>query len=265
VALAGALKMVAKTSDEKIAFLIRRRFHDQWRLRIIELSDPRAQALQQFESELKNLPISTLDECYIEAVEDYNREREEAEERADRLESFSQPDAFADFRFWCTLESWSLDETAALLLGKDPRKVSSFGVGHIRHGSPFRRTFEALKSKLNRAHADRKLLERNRPADVVGWAERVAVPVPEQLSAYLETDGGIPIEGRERISMLKLILGMATKHYAYDAGAAKSAVPKQIADDLADFGLKLHPQTIGTYLREATASLPAKANKKELR
>jgi hypothetical protein len=258
--------MAAKTYAEKLDFLIRRRFPDQWQLRKRELPDPRAEALHQFESELNSLPRSTLDEHYIRAVEECNREQTEAEERADRLEFFNQPDAAADFRFWCALESWSLDETAALLLGKDPRKVSSFGGNHlIRHGSPFRRAFEDLKSKLVRAHADQKLLDRNRPSDIVGWAERVGVFVPEQLSAYLEISGGVPIEGRERASMLKLILGMARKHYAYEAGAAKSPVPKQIADDLAELGLKLHPQTVGTYLREATASLLAKTNKKELR
>jgi hypothetical protein len=258
--------MVAKTYDEKLDFLIRRRFPNQWQLKNRELPDPEVKALQQFEIELNSLPPSTLDEHYIQAVEEYTREQEEAEERADRLEFFNRPDANADFRFWCALESWSLDETTSLLLGKDPRKVSSFGVTHVvRHGSPFRRAFEDLKSKLVRAREDRKLSDQNRPSDIVGWAERVGVFVPEQLSAYLEMGGGVPIEGRERASMLKLILGMARKHYAYDAEAAKGPVPKLIANDLADLGLKLHPQTIGTYLREAAASLPAKTNKKELR
>src|SRR5262249_50726917 len=103
------------------------------------------------------------------------------------------------------------------------------------------------------------------PLNFVTWAEKVGVHVPAQLSVQLETAGGIPIEGRERASMLKLIIGMATKHYGFDFEAAKSPAPKQIADDLAAEGYSLDPETVRKFLREAAASLPAKTNKKNLR
>jgi hypothetical protein len=116
--------MLARTHNEKLEFLIRRRFPDYWELRNEELPNPRVEALQQYETELANLPQSSFDEHYIRAVEEFSGEQAAAEERADRLEFFNRPDAVADFRFWCQLGGWSIDEAAALLLGKNPEKVS---------------------------------------------------------------------------------------------------------------------------------------------
>jgi hypothetical protein len=214
--------MPIATYAEKLRFLIARRFPDYGQLQEKGLADPGVEALQQYETELANLSRSTLDEQYVQAIEERNREQEEAEERADRLEFFNQSDAAADFRFWCALEFWSLAEAAALLLGKDPRKVSPYRFNYVGRSSPFLRAFEDLMAKLTRAVTDGKLKKANRPSNIVDWAEHVGISVPEPLSANLETSGGITIEGRERASMLKLILGMAKKHYAYDAGAAKS-------------------------------------------
>jgi hypothetical protein len=257
--------MSVKTHAEKLRFLVSRRFPDHWKLGITETPNPHLEAVRQYETELASMPKLTLDERYIQAMEEHTREQEEAEERADRVEFFSQPDAAADFRFWCQLEEWSIDEAAALLLGKDPEKVRPSSLYNTRHGSPFRRGFQDLKAKLSRAVRDGKLQERDSPSNFFAWAERIGVPVPPELSARLEAGGGIPIEGRERASMLKLIIGMALTHYDYDPAVAKSPVPRQIADHLFAAGAGLNPETVRKFLQEASALLPPQTNKKELR
>jgi hypothetical protein len=211
------------------------------------------------------LPQADFDEHYILAVEEANRERAAAVDRADRLEFFNQPDANAEFRFWCHLEHWSLEEATALLLGKNPTRVSSGSLHSVKHESPFRQSFQNLKAKLHRAVLDGKLKERDSPSSFVGWAERIGVAVPPELSARLEAGGGIPIEGRVRASMLKLIIGMALTHYDYDPAVAKSPVPKQIADHLFAAGVGLNSETVRKFLQEASALLPPRTNKKELR
>jgi hypothetical protein len=246
---------------EKIRFLIGRRFPDY--ARHGKVPDVQVDALRQYETELKKLPRPTLDEHYIRAVEDFNREQEEAEERADRLEFFNRPDAAADFRYWCHLERWSVDETAALLLGKNPEKVSSSSLYSTSHGSPFRRAFQELKAKLSRAVDDGKLQKRDTPSNFFGWAERIGVPVPPELSARLEAGGDISIEGRERTSLHKLVIGMAVKFYGYDPSEPKSPVPSKIANDLAAFELDLTPETVRKYLRDASGQLGRNANKKD--
>ena len=250
---------------EKLGFLIGRRFPDHWKLRQKELPDGRVEALMQYETELANLPRSTIDEQYVQAVEEHVREQQEAEERADRLEFFNQPDAAADFRFWCDLEEWSLEEATALFLSKDPRKVSANRFTYLRQASPFRRAFEALRSRLDRAVVDGKLGQRNKPSAVVDWAKRVGVAVPGVLSEQLETAPAVHIDRRELATLHRLIIGMATKFYGYDASASRSPIPTRIVNDLADFGLELSPETVRTHLREASKLLPSNANKKELR
>ena len=133
--------MLARNSNEKLQFLVSRRFPDYWRQHKLEPADPRLEAIQEYEHELAKLSRPALDERYMQAVDEDTRERQEAEERTDRLEFFNQPDAVADFRFWCHLERWSLEDATALLLGKDPQKVSPGRIRGIRHESPFRQAF----------------------------------------------------------------------------------------------------------------------------
>jgi hypothetical protein len=248
--------MSARSYTEKLQFLVSRRFPDYWRQHKMDASDPRISAIREYETELASLPASAFDELYIQAVDEHTREQQEAEKRADRLEFFNQPDAAADFRFWCHLERWSLDDATALLLAKDPQKVYPGKLQWIRHESPFRQAFEGLKSKLVRAKHDGKLKDGDSPANFVGWAKAVGVPIPEELLAHVDLIGASPIEGRERVSLLKLIIGMVTKHYDYAPGDQKSAVPKKIADDLAGHGIEISQETVRKYLREASDLLP---------
>ena len=65
----------------------------------------------------------------------------------------------------------------------------------------------------------------------------------------------------ERNNLLKLVIGMAVKGYSYEPAAKKSPTPKEIADDLADLGISIDPDTVRKYLKEsANTVLPAKAS-----
>ena len=60
-----------------------------------------------------------------------------------------------------------------------------------------------------------------------------------------------PVGTKERNTFLKWILGMAViANYGYDHHAARSPVPKEIADDLAALGISLDEDTIRSKLRE---------------
>jgi hypothetical protein len=65
-----------------------------------------------------------------------------------------------------------------------------------------------------------------------------------------------PLGARERESLLRLIVGMAIKGYAYNPKAAKNTATKEIADDLRLLGLALDEDTIRKYLSEAKDHLP---------
>jgi hypothetical protein len=65
-----------------------------------------------------------------------------------------------------------------------------------------------------------------------------------------------PLGARERDSMLKLVIGMAIKGYAYDPKAGRSGAAREIAGDLQSAGLALDEDTIRKYLNEAKGLLP---------
>jgi len=63
-----------------------------------------------------------------------------------------------------------------------------------------------------------------------------------------------PISTTERNSLMRMVIGMAIKGYGYDVQAAKSAIPKQIEDDLAELGIAISDDTVRKYLREAAST-----------
>jgi hypothetical protein len=250
---------------EKVSLLISRRFPDAWKLE--GATNPRAEELQQYKRELADLTESALDDRYVPAVEEQTREKEQSEEQADRLQFFNQPDAAADFRYWCTLKSWTLGEATALLFGKDPRKVSRLTLHRLKTTSPFAQRFDKLSSQFFRAKDDGAVKDCDSPYHLVDWALSAGISVPADLISVLKTTemgSGPAMEGRERASLLKLVLGMAMRHYAFDPTVAKSGAAKQIADDLAATGHELTPETVRKFLREAVGLLAPKTNKKEL-
>jgi hypothetical protein len=62
--------------------------------------------------------------------------------------------------------------------------------------------------------------------------------------------------GKERDSLLKLVIGMAIRGYGYDPKAGRSPTAKDIAGDLALVGLPLDEDTVRKYLFEAKELLP---------
>ena len=66
---------------------------------------------------------------------------------------------------------------------------------------------------------------------------------------------------RERETLLKIVVGMAIKGYAYNPNSAKNTATKDIATDLAGLGINVSDDTVRKYLREAVSTvLPATAS-----
>lgn len=65
-----------------------------------------------------------------------------------------------------------------------------------------------------------------------------------------------PINSKERDTLLKMVIGMAVKGYAYDPKAKKSSSIKDISDDLTSLGISLDADTIRKWIKEAAEILP---------
>jgi hypothetical protein len=64
------------------------------------------------------------------------------------------------------------------------------------------------------------------------------------------------ISSRERETMLKIIIGLAIGGYGYPRSGQRSAVPKELANDLEELGIKVSDDTIRNLLNEARDLLP---------
>ena len=64
-----------------------------------------------------------------------------------------------------------------------------------------------------------------------------------------------PLGTTEKNSLLKLVIGMAIKGYSYNVEAKRSAVPSEIAGDLAKLGMSIDVDTVRRYLAMATTDV----------
>ena len=78
----------------------------------------------------------------------------------------------------------------------------------------------------------------------------------EELKATAADTARAQLGGRERDSLLKLVIGMAVKGYTYKPGASKSPIPTEIADDLALLGISLDVDTVRKWLKAGAELLP---------
>lgn len=67
--------------------------------------------------------------------------------------------------------------------------------------------------------------------------------------------------GRERESLLKLVIGMAVGGYRFDPSAGRSDVIPEISSDLERAGVPLDPDTVRRWVREGAVLLPPEALK----
>jgi regulator of replication initiation timing len=102
--------------------------------------------------------------------------------------------------------------------------------------------------RLDERNSD--LLKENQDLRYQLECQRTATaPAPKEVST------------KERASLLKMVIAMATDGYGYDPYANKSPIPRQIAQIIQDKGMRLDEDTVRVYLRKAVADeLPAREN-----
>lgn len=183
----------------------------------------------------------------------------------------------ADFVHWGRSEFLSIDEITWLSVGLEPRdnfiglakpsKKTSLGSKHdevadymTRHRELIRRRFDP---KNFGDHPD--LME------VQLWIEQVSLDVHTGFADMLEVRANKsavndfaemkePVEdymdGREKVSMAKLIAAMAIDAYGYDPKARRSNIPTEIQGIADRLGLIISSDTIRKYLKSGAELVP---------
>ncbi|HXI87153.1 MAG TPA: hypothetical protein VNH64_06815 [Parvularculaceae bacterium] len=81
----------------------------------------------------------------------------------------------------------------------------------------------------------------------------------EELERQLHTIASAEKElgERERTTLLKMIIGMAIKGYTYDPKVERSAIPREIAEDIQSLKFDISTQTVPEKLAAARELLPS--------
>jgi hypothetical protein len=126
-----------------------------------------------------------------------------------------------------------------------------------------RRSERDLKEAMGsvKSHIDEVMLENDKLAEAVretieerDAAEARAAELQSKFDSALQTEK--PVSLRERESLLKLVIGMATAGYKYDAKAPRSMATSEIASDLEKLGIGLDVDTVRKWVKEAAEILP---------
>jgi hypothetical protein len=91
-------------------------------------------------------------------------------------------------------------------------------------------------------------------------ASSLQARIRELEAGQADSSAEKPLGAKERESLLKIVIGIAVDSYKYDPKLSRSAVPQEIADDLAKCGVVLDVDTVRKWLREAAELLPPKGN-----
>ncbi len=121
---------------------------------------------------------------------DYELDNMDVDERLDRLSQ-----APADFEYWLKMPFWTLDESIALLLDKDPEMVTWNVVrAYVAYyySSDVCTEYAKLRALLLRALEVKELEESNSPATFLAWAKTKDLKIPEALQQAVEQQNQSP-------------------------------------------------------------------------
>ena len=108
-------------------------------------------------------------------------------EHVEQARFFNRPESDADFIFWAKRPLWTIDEAVALVLGKDPRRVTFNKVIPYAQKSPFAVLFLQTRDLAIRYVKFQELTSPTLPPLFLQWAEKMEIVIPRALiSAILE-------------------------------------------------------------------------------
>ena len=122
-------------------------------------------------------------------AEDEKEEAGLAASVADQEEQNRWQHARADLDHWVVRPFWTLEQGAALLLEKDPRKFHWEAVKSVVGISKAAARFVEILELARCSRDAKQLEERNPPGLFLGWADRTGITVPPSLRAGIETRG----------------------------------------------------------------------------
>lgn len=174
-----------------------------------------------------------------------------------------------DHKYWAKMGFWTIEQSAALLIGEDPDTITVGGGLAASCPSETRFRYQKMFRLLDSHIRMSGIGSNNSPTEVIEWALHAKVDPPQALVDAVRAQGRSlietrahsaseekPLGERERNTLLRMIIGMAIGGYGYDPDAGKSDVAPTVFKDLDKLGLEGAEQTIRNKLRDASQLLP---------
>jgi hypothetical protein len=155
----------------------------------LKLDEDTVRAIAAYRLELEG---KTPVELAPQVQEARTREAERSRLYLEKVEAqafFNQPDADADFTYWARISYWTLEESVALSMGKNPKIVSSQTLKAHKGKSTFIATYSARLEEVTRAQKMGVLWEPTIPGLFVAWAERIDLVMPPELIILVKALG----------------------------------------------------------------------------
>lgn len=227
----------------------------------LQIPPENSEAANKYRSELEALPPEEISQR-VQAIVYAERDQAKEEiERSDSLAFFNQPHATPDYQHWLDKGIWLRNEAAALSLDKCPYVVNPESLEPFRERSFFVEEFVERDLLLADAHPKYALNISVTPYQFIQWAIDQSLDLPLELTRALaknkhaQKPSKTPkdtLPARERDSLLKLVLAMATGGYGYKPDKPRNPTAGEIESDLHALGLSLDKDTIRKYLIEAS-------------
>lgn len=186
---------------------------------------------------------------------------------------FGHPDYRADFDYWCKMPNFSIEEALCLSIGIEPRHFTKDVISKSKN-----QDFDALWSpiqflllrhmQLHRQFDPDSFGYRITPLRFLSWARQVKFEAHPDFFGLLEqyhpsstSQSTSPAseprsDPREVKKMAQLFTALAIREYGYVPDAARSPIPKEIAEMMAELGLSVSEETVRKYLRLGAQHLP---------
>jgi hypothetical protein len=187
----------------------------------------------------------------------------------------------ANYDYWAKAGFFTMEEAVWLSLGLEPLTEldKMLNAGSLKRAEDIdacetvRAQFKLFKRALDPYGFESKFQAR----DVLNWINQVDLDVhsgyrnmlqrmvdrvskDEANTETIESQGSDKperFEGREKVSLAKLLLAMAITEYGYDPTARRSPIPREMQDIAASLGLEVSQDTIRHYLQLGARHLPS--------
>lgn len=194
---------------------------------------------------------------------------------------FGHPDYRADFEYWGQMENYSLHEALLLSVGVEPKHFSEDWVWNVKKQMERERLIESVEFLAKRHEQFFRRYPRGpsalahaRPHFLWEWFEEVGMAIhpgfrealrrrviPRQAKVGGQEQQPAPKaaskpDPREIDKIAQLFAAMAIDQLGYRPEAARSPVPKEIADLAASMGLSISDDTVRKYLRRGVTFIP---------